>query len=59
MDAQTHDKVFWHEAFYEALRLKLHEYLDSLTFLGEHPLSKEALIVDVIVIKKVRDVQIK
>ena len=59
MSAQTHDKVFWHEAFYEALRLEFHEYLDSLTFLEEHPLSKEALIVDVIIIKKVRDVQIK
>ena len=59
MDAQTFDKVYWHEAFYEALRLELHQYLDSLTFLEEHPLSKEALIVDVIVIKKKQGATIK
>ena len=58
MDTQTLDKVYWHEAFYEALRLELHQYLDSLIFLEEHPLSKEALIVDVVIIKKIRDVKI-
>ena len=57
-NGQTQDRVYWHEAFYEALKLELHQYLDSLIFLEEHPLSKEALIVDIVVIKKVRDVKI-
>ena len=45
-------KVFWHEAFFEALQLEFHEYQDLLEFEDEYPLSKEALIVDVLVIKK-------
>jgi len=46
------DKVFWHEAFFEALQLEFHQYTDSLEFVSEHPLSKEALIMDVLVVKK-------
>ena len=45
-------KVFWHEAFFEALQLEFHRYQDSLEFEDEYPLSKEALIMDVLVIKK-------
>ena len=45
-------KVFWHEAFFEALQLEFHRYHDSLEFEDEYPLSKEALIMDVLVIKK-------
>jgi len=45
-------KVFWHEAFVEALQLEFHSYLDYLVFDAEYPLSKEALIMDVLVIKK-------
>jgi len=48
----THDKVFWHEAFFEAIQLEFHDYRDSLDFQDEHHLSKEALIMDVLVIKK-------
>ena len=59
MGAQVQDKVYWHAAFFEALQLELHQYLDSLTFLEEHPLSKEALIIDVLVIKKARGAKIK
>ena len=40
------DKVFWHEAFFEALQLEFHRYQNSLTFEDEYPLSKEALISD-------------
>ena len=46
------DKVFWHGAFFEALQLELHEYAGLLTFVSEHRLSKEALIMDTLVIKK-------
>jgi hypothetical protein len=50
LDERT--KVFWHEAFFEALQLELHQYQDFLEFVCEYPLSKEALIMDVLVIKK-------
>ena len=52
-------KVFWHEAFFEALKLELHQYMDKLDFINEHPLGKEALIMDVLIIKKEPDVLIK
>ena len=42
----------WHDAFYEALRLELHDYSDVLHFESEHRLSEEALRMDVLVIKK-------
>ena len=34
-------KVFWHEAYFEALKLELHEYRDALSFVMEHQLSKD------------------
>ena len=46
------DKVFWHEAFSEALQLELHRYQEFLDFIDEYQLNKEALIMDVLVIKK-------
>ena len=46
------NKVFWHEAFFEALQLEFHQYQDALTFDSEYQLSKEALIMDVLVVKK-------
>jgi len=45
-------KVFWHEAFFEALQLEFYRYQNLLEFEDEYPLSKEALIMDVLVIKK-------
>ena len=36
----------------EAMKLNLHEYMDALTFMSEHQLSKEALIMDLLIIKK-------
>ena len=54
-----HGKIYWHEAFYEALKLELHQYKDFLEFQHEHHLSKEALRIDVLVVKKNTDVQIK
>jgi hypothetical protein len=55
---QKKDKIFWHDAHFEAVQLELHEYLEALQFIEEHPLSKEALIVDVLVIKKEQGVKI-
>ena len=45
-------KIFWHEAHFEALKLELHQYRDALSFITEHQLSKKALIMDVLIIKK-------
>ena len=52
-------KIFWHEAHFEALKLELHEYRDALSFILEHQLSKEALIMDALIIKKDPGVVIK
>ena len=56
---RSQEKVYWHAAFYEALQLEFHQYLDALKFVDEHPLSKEALIIDVLVIKKEHGVEIE
>ena len=55
---EKRDKIFWHKAFYEAMKLELHEYLQYLTFEEEYPLSKEALAMDMLVVKKDKAVKI-
>ena len=52
------EKIHWHEAFYEAIQLDLREYQDSLKFENEHQLSKEALKMDVLIIKKEKHLHI-
>lgn len=54
-----HGKIYWHDAFYEALKLEFHQYKDFLKFQNEHRLSKEALRVDVLVIKKDKAIQVE
>lgn len=46
------DKIYWHDAFYEAIQLEFYDYTNELLFENEHQLSKEALIMDVLIIKK-------
>ena len=53
------DKIYWHDAFSAALQLELHDYEDSLIFEDEHQLSKEALKIDVLIIKKAADIKIE
>ncbi|MCL1994676.1 MAG: hypothetical protein FWG63_00550, partial [Defluviitaleaceae bacterium] len=55
-DNSKQDKIYWHDAFYAALQLELYDYKDVLTFEDEHQLSKEALKMDVLIIKKTADV---
>ena len=45
-------KIFWHKPHFEALKYELHQYRNALKFIIEHQLSKEALIMDVLIIKK-------
>jgi len=52
-------KIYWHGAFYEALQLELHQYKEWLAFDDEYRLSEEALRMDVLVVKKNKDVQIE
>ena len=53
-----HGKIYWHSAHHEALQLELYEYADALEFREEHKLSKEALRMDTLVIKKIKDIPI-
>jgi len=54
----THDKIFWHGAFFESLQLELHDYKEHLKLQNEYQLSKEALRIDALVIKKNKGVYI-
>ena len=56
---QPKEKIYWHAAFFEALQLELHQYLDVLNFIDEHSLSKQALLIDVLVIKKEHNIKIE
>ena len=58
-ETQNKDKIYWHGAFFEAIQLELHLYLEALTFVYEHPLSKEELLIDVLVIRKENDIDIE
>ena len=49
----------WHEAFFEAFRQELCDYRDSLKFIYQHPLTTEALRIDVLVVKKLKDLTIE
>ncbi|MCL1845616.1 MAG: hypothetical protein FWF77_06915 [Defluviitaleaceae bacterium] len=57
-ESENWGKVYWHDAFFAALQLELDDYADSLIFENEHQLSKEALEIDVLVIKKTTDAPI-
>jgi hypothetical protein len=49
----------WHPAFIQALQLELIEYKDILEFCPESQLTSEPLKIDCVVIKKIKDVEIK
>ena len=50
-------KVYWHDAHHEALQLELYEYEDALIYEIEHELNKEALRMDTLIIKRIKDVK--
>ena len=49
----------WHSAFVQAIQHELEDYRESLTFESEHQLTTEPLRIDVLIIKKEKDVVIK
>ncbi|GMO43378.1 MAG: hypothetical protein Ta2B_23920 [Termitinemataceae bacterium] len=55
----TEEKLNWHSAFYDAIRLELEPYLDVLEFSFEHELNTDPLRIDAIIIKKEKAVTIK
>jgi hypothetical protein len=53
------ERIAWHPAFFTAIQQELLEYRDDLSFESEHQLNAEPLKIDVVIIKKRRDVIIK
>ena len=52
-------RTAWHPAFVQAIQHELEDYLDVLTFETEHQLTTEPLKIDVLIIKKKKNVVIK
>lgn len=52
------DKIAWHPGFYGGLELELRRWKADLIFQEEHTLSKQPLKMDMLIIKKSRDVAI-
>ena len=53
------DNLYWHSAFAAGIRYEFEGYADKLDIETEHQLSKEALRIDMLVIKKENDLQIE
>jgi hypothetical protein len=53
------ERINWHQAFFGAIRLELDEYKDALEFVDEYQLTTEPLRIDVLIIKKKRDIKIE
>ncbi|GMO37144.1 MAG: hypothetical protein Ta2F_13340 [Termitinemataceae bacterium] len=53
------DNIKWHPAFVEALQAELIQYKDVLSFESEHNLTSAPLRIDVLIIKKEKDIEIK
>jgi hypothetical protein len=52
-------RISWHPAFVQAIKQELEDYLEALTFESEHQLTTEPLKIDVLIIKKQKDVVIE
>jgi hypothetical protein len=53
------DRISWHPAFFEAIQMELDEYRQDLQFISEYQLTTEPLRVDLVIIKKSKDIVIK
>jgi len=53
-----HSKLQWHPAFLQAIQMELSDYRDFLEFRYEYQLTSEPLRIDLLIIKKTRDVAI-
>lgn len=52
------EKIKWHPAFAATVQLELKEYKEYLEYLTEFQLSDEPLKIDIVVIKKLKDIKI-
>jgi len=52
-------RIVWHPAFAQAIENEFEDSKDALTFETEHPLTSEPLRIDILIIKKIKDVEIK
>jgi hypothetical protein len=52
-------RTSWHPAFLEAIKLELDQYEDILEYTPEYQLAKEPLRIDVVIIKKRKNVPIR
>ena len=53
------DNLYWHSAFATSIQYELAAYIDQLDIETEHQLSKEALRIDMLVIKKDKNLKIE
>jgi hypothetical protein len=53
-----HGKLKWHPAFLQAMQQELSDYGDSLEFKYEHQLTSEPLRIDLLIIKKLKNMAI-
>jgi hypothetical protein len=53
------ERINWHPAFFEAIMLELEPYGDSLQFISEYQLATAPLRIDVLIVKKMKDIPIK
>lgn len=53
------DKVKWHPAFQAAIQLEFKEYKEYLEFSVKHQLTDEPLRIDIVVIKKLKEIAIE
>ena len=51
--------IAWHPGFLSAIKLELDEYKDNLQFISEYQLTTEPLRMDLLIIKKDKDIPIK
>ena len=51
-------RINWHQGFYGGIELELRDYRDILDFDTEHELSKQPIRMDMLIVKKTRDVEI-
>jgi len=58
-DLPDEERIAWHPAFFEAIQMELEEYGENLQFLSEYSLNTEPLRIDVVIIKKHKDIPIE
>jgi hypothetical protein len=58
-NSANEERISWHPAFFEAIQMELEEYSQYLQFISEYQLTAEPQRMDVIIIKKSKDIEIK